>query len=76
VIPKKLIVCQNRIALKYAFPNYNVHEASFIFQGHENNSASGSGALPADDQARIANINAVLHRLYGHPVNLVGQGLP
>src|SRR4249920_458186 len=65
--------CQDRIALKDAFPCDNVHESGFVFQGHEDNTPGGSWPLATDNQARISNIFTVFH---GSHCTSIRQPLP
>jgi hypothetical protein len=52
---------EHHVLLEDPAPDHNVHEASFIFEGHEDHSGGCPGALPADNDSRIADGLAVPH---------------
>ena len=42
------------------FPDDEIDEAAFVFEGHEDHTIGGAGALAADDESGVAGAGAIL----------------
>lgn len=41
------------------FPQHEINEAGFVFEGHEDDAARGTGALTADDHAGVTGAASI-----------------